>query len=380
MGGRRGGKRTLTRRRVIAGGFLTAGGVLSLADAGAFSQTTATRGALVGVGDDETAVLGLDVEPVVGVGVDDAPLVTVTNNAGRDLSVAVSLADGRASESVSPGESTLAPDESASFSATLESAREGGTDALGFDVIASDGASTTFEVRRFASVPDLARLITDTSRNTNASFQIQYEVTGVPGFDRLELDVENRTNGAYGGSYVLEDDSGVVSYPEGGGDDGGAEGDEYDFTFRVYDEGGLVLEESATEVADGESEDGEDDFGDEDDPVLESFTVVDDSRYTNTAFELTYEVSRLEHFQEVVVTFDDVDVDWGGAETTTKTETDAPTGTVPYEQGGTEGDRYEITVEVRNDDGIVVDSGTVCHVAGSADDVSYPDATGECSN
>ena len=111
-------------------------------------------------------------------------------------------------------------------------------------------------------------------------------------------------------------------------------------------------------------------MGSADDPVLDSFTVTDQTQYNNTDYVVDYQLSNVSasNFSQVVVTFDDNANNWADA---TETSTAQPNGSVTYAQGGTEGDTYTITVEVENENGLVVDSGSVDDVADGSNS-QYP--------
>ncbi|WP_201293943.1 hypothetical protein [Natronorubrum halalkaliphilum] len=135
--------------------------------------------------------------------------------------------------------------------------------------------------------------------------------------------------------------------------------------------GSVVLSETVTDIADGEDPTGNQQPSNPDGPELETFTVTDDTLNDNTEYTVDYEVSESDRLEEVRVTFENTEPGEGWA-TRTKTSDEAPTGTVTYSQGGTEGHAYEITVGVVNENGIVVDSGSIAHVAGSDGTVSFP--------
>jgi|GEM_PF-3443972 len=218
--------------------------------------------------------------------------------------------------------------------------------------------------------PTLNYQIQDESKNNNAEYQIVFQVKWVANFDRIEIDVENQdAQHIAGDTFTRSTLEGSISYPGGGNTDGGAAGDSYQFSFRVYEEGlsDPVIAEQTTDTADG-SGSGEGDFGDANSPQLESFYVTDETLNNNTNYTVEYEVSNTEEFQEVVITFDDAQNNWADA---ARTSTSAPTGSVSYSHGGTEGHEYEITVDVKNQNGITVDSGSVVDVA-NGDDSEWP--------
>jgi hypothetical protein len=149
-------------------------------------------------------------------------------------------------------------------------------------------------------------------------------------------------------------------------------GDTYDVTFTAYDAGGnVLLKQTVTDVADGQDPPGNNDLATPSSPTLDSFTVTDTTKWDNTHYSVDYQVSNTAQFQRVDVTFEDTEPNSSWA-TATKSSSQSPTGTVKYNQGGTEGDEYEITVEVIDTNGFVVDSGTVTDVAGGNNTVSWP--------
>ncbi|ELY53277.1 hypothetical protein [Natronolimnohabitans innermongolicus] len=369
------GSRT-TRRWFLAGGALVVGGVGLRSGSQAVSQVSAGRFASFGTGDD-AALLG--VEPVASVrpGVDAQRLLAVTNNAGAHLSVSLSLANPEQGE-LSDTELSLAAGATATVDVSVAADSPTGQDALEVQLEAWND-EVTISLSRTVAIdagPTFSQQIVDQTQNNNAAFTISYQVSDLPGFERVEIDVENVDAGHIDAvTYEEKASEGTISYPPGGGADGGAEGDTYEFRFRVYDRSGevetLSTEQSVT--ADGDDPPG-DDLGSDDDPKLVEFSVTNDIRNTNNRFTVDYEVDQLEAFETVVVDFDNVDNDWADE---TFSSDDAPAGSVVYPsngnyQGGINGDAYEITVEVYNENGIPVDSGTVQIVAGSDETVEWP--------
>ncbi|WP_226481628.1 hypothetical protein [Natrinema amylolyticum] len=348
-----------------------------LGGTGAFSHIGADRSVSVGTADDSNGFLGLDVTASVRAGRDDQRLVDVTNNATGTIAATLSLSD--------PGQGTISnPDVSLDSGSTrsilvsVEGDSPTGSDALSFEIDASNENVSISATRRVAvtAPPTLERQIRDHTQHGNAAFGISYRVSRLPDFDRVEIEVENVDAGHIGReSYVEQNAERTVSYPPGGGSDGGAGGDTYEFRFRVYDRSGEVTElyTEARTTANGESPPG-DDLSDEDDPKLVGFTVANDEQHTNNRFTVEYEVDRLEAFRDVQVAFDNTENDWSDR---TKSNAAAPTGTVAYpeagqRQGGVNGDTYDVTVEVYNQSGIPVDSGTVSIEAGSNETIEWP--------
>lgn len=360
----RGGR--YTRRAYVAGWATLAGGLLTLGTAG-YTRVTAQRQVQVSVSEDSTATLGLDTATALTAGADGQRLVTVTNNTNETLSVAVALADGAAG-SVSPASASLAPGESQEYTVDVT---DEANDPLTFDLDAS-GGGLSVTLSRDVRVRQLLRQIEDRTANSNAYFYLSYRVTGVTDFDRFEVTVRN-VDASYiaDRTYTSLDSEGVLRIPESGSD-GGTAGDTYEFDTRVYDAGGQVIQEIVTDVADGENPNDNDDIGGgPNDPKLESFSVTDDSvpQRNQTRFVVDYEVSNTGQFQDVQVVFDNTENDWSDE---TVTSTDAPTGSVSYppnqqSQGGTTGQEYDITVRVRNQNGLVTDSDSVTDVADGTD-------------
>ncbi|MFB1063187.1 hypothetical protein [Natrinema sp. H-ect4] len=366
-----------TRRRFLAKGSLVGGGVLLFGGTGAFSQLGASRAVSINATEDGSALLGLDIASSVRAGTADQNLVALTNNSSDTIDVSLSLSN--------PGQGTLSPSSlsiesgaTRSVFVSVDADSPTGSDALAFDVIASNETlSVSLERRVTVSAgPTFKQQIRDDSRNTNAAFTISYRVSRLPNFDRVELEVENLDAGHIGTTTYAEGvTEQTLSYPPGGGTDGGAAGDTYEFRFRVYDASGEVTDRSTvvTTTADGSNPPG-DDLGDEGDPTLVGFSVTNDVLHTNNRFTVDYEVDPGEDFGEVTVGFDNTEHDWSDA---TKTSDAAPTGTVVYpsannRQGGVNGDTYDVTVSVYNQSGIPVDSGTVSIVAGSGETVDWP--------
>ena len=364
-----------TRRTFLAGGALIVGGVAIRSDTGAFSQITAGRLTHLDTSDDGNALLGLERTDAVRSGIDDQHLVDLTNNTDGSLEISLSLSDpdqGRLSDTGF----ALASGATRSVAVSVDRDSSTGEAALPFEVTASGNAVEIALTRAVAVTdpPAISEQIRDRTQNGNAAFTISYRVRRLPDFDRIEIEVENLDSSYIGQeTYVQTTKEGTVSHPPNGGD-GGADGDTYEFRFRVYDRSGEVTElyTETTTTADGENPPG-DDLGSEEDPELVEFSVANDEQYTNNRFTVDYEVAQLEEFEEVQVEFDNADQDWADR---TKSSDDAPTGTVVYpaegqRQGGVNGNTYDVTVEVYNQSGIPVDSGTVEIEAGSDETVEW---------
>lgn len=365
-----------TRRWFLAGSALIVGGVAVRSDTSAFSQLSAGRLATLDTSDDDSALLGLERTDAVRPGTDDQHLVDLTNNVDERLEVSLSLSDPEQG-SLSATDFSLASGATRSVAVSVDRDSPTGEAALPFEVDASGGPVeiTLTRAVTVADSPELTYRIRDQTQYGNAAFTISYRVRRLPEFDRIEIEVENVDKGNIGQeTYVEQSTEGTVTYPPGGGSDGGVGGDTYEFRFRVYDQSGEVtaLSTETTTTADGDDPPG-DDLGSEDDPELVGFTVTNDEQHTNNRFTVDYEVDRLEEFEEVQVEFDNTERDWADG---TKSSGDAPTGTVVYpaegqRQGGVNGNAYDVTVEVYNQSGIPVDSGTVRIEAGSNETVEW---------
>lgn len=372
----------LSRRTFVAGGLAATGGAGLIAGSGAFSQSQATREASIDAVDDDGALVGVAIAPSVRAGEEGATLVTITNNADRELSVTVSLSDSDDGEIGEPT-ATIGVGDDHTFSADVDASVEPGEGALPFGIEATGGDSLEASLVRRADVeeaddpgdpgePTLKRSIVDLTQNTNAAFSIEYDVESTPDFDRLELDVENTTvDWISGESFVRESPDGVISYPSGG-TDGGAEGHTYVFTFRVYDSNDQVVLTRSTERVAGEGDD-DDGIGGPDDPRLESMTVTDESNLeTNQVkFVVDYEVSNTDRFGEVAVTFDNREHSWSDRTATSSNASGAVTYPENGTQGGTSGQEYDITLRVRRESGVRVDSRTITTVADGEDPPPY---------
>ena len=110
-------------------------------------------------------------------------------------------------------------------------------------------------------------------------------------------------------------------------------------------------------------------------PSLTGVRVDDNTKDSTGRFVVSYDVRNPENFNYIEVTFDNqAGNDWADD---VKTSTD-PRGTVSYEEGGVEGDEYQIVLRVYNDSGDVVDIMAIDEVADGSnpstnDDLSEPD-------
>lgn len=340
---------------------------------GAFSSVQAPRATDVDTAGDDNALLGISLAPYIDAGQSGEDLVTVTNNSNVPLTVTVTLAN--ASGTVSPTNPTIQPSDSQLFSVDLSSEASAGDNALTIDISATDGSSLNIDLSRSLGVRNFLRRLQDKTENTNALFYLSYRLQNMDNFQSYELIVENlgpARDDLPTRTYTSTDVEHIFRIPTSG-TDGGAVGDTYRFTMRIYDTDGLAIERVLEDVADGVNPADNDDIGGApDDPIVVDFTVTDTTENDNTHFSVDYEVDNLDNLKEVQVTFDNQANNWSDSTVTT---TDAPTGTVTYDEGGTEGDTYDITVETINTNDISTDSLTKTEVADGDDIGSTPTPT-----
>ncbi len=210
---------------------------------------------------------------------------------------------------------------------------------------------------------DIEYVVSDTSRNNNARYQLSYDVTGTSEFDRLEVQYNNldESYDSASGSYETGDSRGKTDLFTAGG----TMGDNYEIVLTAYDASGNVLgTERITDSADGQSPPG-DDLSTPSSPQLQNVDMRDKSKVQQDEghYQVFYDVSGSGSFDSVEVTFRNLDHGWG-----TKTKSDGRrSGNVQYRQGGTAGDDYEIIVRVLDGDGIVVDTQTITDTADGND-------------
>ena len=361
----------MSRRRLLA---LLGGGSLlgaSIAAPEAFSTFSASRPSDVDVAGDPNGLLGLSVVPTVDAGETNS-LLTVTNNASSDLTVSLSLVDP-SKGSISPSSAALATGGNQAFSVTVDEDAPGGPNALSFVVDATDGDSLNVNLTRSVGVRNFLRNLDDRTANNNALFYLSYRTVNVDDFDYFEVTVRNLSVGwipdrTYSSS-VFED---VIRIPDSG-TDGGAAGHTYEFVMRVYDTSGLALSRTITDVADGSDPPDNDQIGGgPDDPRVVDFTIVDTTQNNNGDFTVNYEVENTANLKEVRVTFDNLSNAWADQ---TVTSTDEPTGSVSYQEGGVQGDTYDVTVETVDVNDVVTDSLTKTDVADGDDIGNTPTPT-----
>lgn len=364
-------QRGLSRRSLIAGGFITAGSTLLIADSDAFSQTIATRGTTIDIGTGDNALLDIDVAPLVTTG-SESDLVTITNNTDGELSISVTLTDSADGSVSEPSTRPVPSGSSDTFSAFVSSDADTGTGELPFEITATNGDSFQVEAARRTSIPSLSYAIIDETQDSNVSFTVQYKVKYVPNFEQIQISIENTNpNRNLSDSYPRNDPEGVISYPRNGGSDGGAAGHTYEFRFEVTDANyGTVIDKTVMKEANG-ANDSDGNFRDETDPQLDSFAVTDQSSQAQgTNLTVDYLIQNTDNFGRVNVTFDTDDDPGGHWADETISSTD-PDGSVAHSEW-TYNSMYEVTVEVETPSGLVVDSGSVTIQSGSNQTVSWP--------
>lgn len=215
--------------------------------------------------------------------------------------------------------------------------------------------------------PELSFNLVDRSAFFGARYEIQYQIQWVDDFENVTIHVENLADSTVSETFSETEPTGGVVYPSAGTYDDGSYNDTYRFTFEVFEAGSSspVITRQVTDRADGNgTQDG--DFQNVGDPTLDTYTIVDDSG-PFVDYTVEYEVGNAtqENFNEVVVTFDNLNVSSHPGSTATNT---SEQGTISYPLSFVPDDStYEITIEVRNGDGLVVDSATVVDDADGTD-------------
>ncbi|WP_049969965.1 Ig-like domain-containing protein [Haladaptatus cibarius] len=206
-------------------------------------------------------------------------------------------------------------------------------------------------------------VISDTSRNNNARYQLSYDVTETNDFDRLEVRYNNLDENydAASGRYETTDSRGKTNVFTAGG----TMGDDYEIVLTAYDASGNVLgEERVTDTVDGQSPPG-DDLSTPSSPQVQNVDIRDRTnvRQDEGRYQVFYDVSNSGTFDAVEVEFRNLDNEWA-----TETETAGQrNGNIWYRRGGTARDDYEIIVRVLDGDGIVVDTQTITDTADDTD-------------
>lgn len=336
-----------SRRKVLAGGLLVAGGGALTLEAGAFSQLEALREATVGTAADEDALLGVELAPLVQAGVDGQALGTITNNAEEPLAPSATLVAREGGEDVylDTGDD-LDPGESADVTVDVAADRVFGDGSLdvSFD---GEGDGISVDLTRSVPVPTLTWSVDNLSDTSGVSFMLGYEIEPEEVIEEVAIVVDNLANDDVSESYGSEPPSGVLEYPGDGATDDGGQGDTYGITFEASDQDGQEILDRTEEFTAGE-EPGDGDLGNEDDPEFEWMYVVDDSSSEHGVdFSVYYQVTNPENVHSVDVSFDSLDTVQAPH---VETSTQSPVGVVTYQEEGNYDHEYEIQVQVRRED------------------------------
>ncbi|MFC7195489.1 hypothetical protein ACFQL4_14005 [Halosimplex aquaticum] len=203
--------------------------------------------------------------------------------------------------------------------------------------------------------------VEDTPDNSGASYDLYYQVVERDEFSNVRIRFKDTTENWGTRTRTSENaPNGHVTYSVDG-----TGGHSFDIAVEVLNQNGLVVDSTEfTDVADGSDPEAYGDPVEPDSPKLDSFVVTDNTDGAGAKYSLSYQTADADRFGGAKITFENADNSW--ATETTTTGQNQPDGTVSYSTGGTNGDRYEITVEVletRNGVTFPVDSGTLEDVA-----------------
>ena len=221
-------------------------------------------------------------------------------------------------------------------------------------------------------VASLEKAVYDySSTRYDAQFQIAHRVTMAAGFDRLEIIVRNAGTGTVVETYSNRPKDGSVAF------NSGSYNTTYEFQFDVYATGSPstpVMSETITDVADGTDPAGNDPVGQPVDPVLDSWTIHDNSTFTGGIFfgdttldfRVSYQSSNTGGFSGFVrVQFENR---FGGGPSATVTSSTVSSGSVTFPHNGqtVQGIQYyRFTIEIVRSNGIVVVADRRSEFAGS---------------
>jgi len=313
----------------------------------------------VGASDDDTLELSAALDPEF----DDT-----------DIEFAV---DNTTVGSISPQNDTTGPDGSVQTELTADNEGtvhvRGTTDGAG-DVIEievtnmSSGTTNSFE----SSIVDQSYF-----GSNGARYEVSYDVTDVANFDSVEVTVDNLDSGGADDSFSSTDPRNNFEYgwsPTRGG----TNGDNYEITIDVLDASGNVIDSrTETDLADGTDPAGNDDLSETDSPTYESVALVDSSDSSGADYLVRYDVSDpAGKFSETEVLF----VHDSGSTATAQASATDLTGWAAYSAGGTNGDQFEIIVQLLDDDGIVVDQQVISDTADGSVDGNDPTALNQQVN
>ncbi len=200
------------------------------------------------------------------------------------------------------------------------------------------------------SSPALAgRWITDQSDNEDGGvYQASYNVTNRSTFGHIEIEFRNIDHDWATRTKSSNASRGRVFYSRSG-----ADGDEYQIIFRVYDTSGVKVDEvSVSDDSDGVEPAGNEELRNGSSPSLTNVAVDDRSSPYNSSFEVQYDVSDpVGTFGSVEVEFHDRTADLSRENHTRTT----PSGTVELEEYADHGNSFEIIVRVYDESGALVD-------------------------
>ncbi|MFB6181184.1 MAG: hypothetical protein ABEJ93_04875 [Candidatus Nanohalobium sp.] len=195
-------------------------------------------------------------------------------------------------------------------------------------------------------------VVKDNEQYGNADYTVEYEVSNLASFQEVRVIFDNQANDWSDGTYTSSDaPTGSVSHSSG------SEGDTFNITVEVLNTSSAVTDwGNVTDVSDGSNTYYPQDLGGgKENPDFKDVNLSDNSNTVtdSTRFEVEYELNKTTNFQEVKATFNNLQNDWSDAVTTNSS---SPEGTLNYQDWGTTGQDYNITVEVINSDGIPVDT------------------------
>lgn len=200
----------------------------------------------------------------------------------------------------------------------------------------------------------------DQSQDSNAEYNISYDISNADPNGWVEVSVDNRQN-TWSDSLLLSTDTrGTLQYSNGG-----TMGDTYEITVRAYRvDGTLLTEESIVDVADGTDPAQKGTLTKPTSPTIESVSVKDKTKRNNSDYQVKVKVDdSYDEFSRTEVIFQNNDQSWA-----TRTESSTQKNAViRYQVGGVEGDSYDIVVRVVDNDGIVVDEQVVTDTADGSD-------------
>lgn len=193
-----------------------------------------------------------------------------------------------------------------------------------------------------------------------ARYEVSYDVTGMADFDHVEVSVGNLDSNSANESYTSTDPRNNIDEYGWSDSKSGTGGDRYEITIEVYDTSGdVVTTRTVTDTADSTDPAGNDGLSEVDSPTLQSSSVTDQTRNNIGRYTVGYEGSdSAGRYSETEVLFLNTD---------SATTTDQRTGTnlagSVFSSDGGAGDKYDIVVQVQDDDGIVVDQRTYTDTA-----------------